>query len=336
MASSIHVPDTREEKPTENPSPASTDLPIGSVSKGKITEETPDEDEEVVVGWRTWMAAASGASCVFSGYYTGHLLGNTAPYITKELRDVDTTTWIANESNIGTAVLGRVVGAMADHVGRKYLLMFGFSVACVGSIIMASAPNMTAVLVGAGLQPGLLLNQANFFSIVAELLPRRFRGLGLTMTVSAGAGGTLVCILLLWSVILIILANLRAFVSQVGFMFSARTIANDTGGLSWRSTYIFMACITLLAITLVGIFYRPLRIARDEKWASLGKEIDWVGFLLIVGGLGTFMVGLVLGASGSPKYAWDSAPVLDTLVGGGAGLVLLVSHQVFINKTRRS
>lgn len=31
--------------------------------------EVFDENEEVLVGWRTWMAAISGASCVFSGYY---------------------------------------------------------------------------------------------------------------------------------------------------------------------------------------------------------------------------------------------------------------------------
>jgi len=115
-------------------------------------------------------------------------------------------------------------------------------------------------------------------------------------------------------------------------MFSGKTIEDNTGGLSWRSTYIFGACIHGLAITMLFFFYRPLQLSDEAKassWLRLRKEVDWIGAFLLAAGLGLFMVGLTLGATTS---SWSSGPVIGTLVGGAAGLILLAIHQVFLNK----
>ena len=201
----------KNEKSELDPTPART--PNGSFAEGEFTDGRDDDEEEVIVGWRPWMAAAAGASCVFSGYYTGLLLGNTSGFMVASFDSPELATWIANEYTIVTAAIAGLIGACSDLVGRKWVLIGGITLALIGSILLACAQNMAMVLVGAGFQSGLFINQGNFFSIPAEVLPRRYRGLGQTFAVSAGAAGVL-----------------------IGFTFSGLTIQYNTGGLGWRST----------------------------------------------------------------------------------------------------
>ncbi|KAK0347944.1 hypothetical protein LTR02_001328 [Friedmanniomyces endolithicus] len=298
-----------KEKPAfTSPATSTPDDTQASIAEGQITGED-DDDDEVVVGWRAWMAAISGSSCVYSGYYMGLLLGNTAGFIVKDLGGAEVEGWIPNEYTIITATIAGLTAGCADHVGRKVVLIGGITVAFVGSVIIAAAQNMASVLVGAAMQAGLFINQGNFFSIPAEVLPRRYRGLGQTVAVSAGALGVL-----------------------IGFNFSGKTIENDTGGLSWRSTYIMGACNHLLAIVLLFFFYRPLQIS-GESHAShmefLRKGVDWLGAFLLAAGMGLFLLGLTLGSTG---VSWSSGKVLGTLCGGAAGFLALAIHQIFINK----
>ncbi|KAK0354529.1 hypothetical protein LTR91_005910 [Friedmanniomyces endolithicus] len=298
-----------KEKPAfTSPATSTPDDTQASIAEGQITGED-DDDDEVVVGWRAWMAAISGSSCVYSGYYMGLLLGNTAGFIVKDLGGAEVEGWIPNEYTIITAAIAGLTAGCADHVGRKNVLIGGITVAFVGSVVIAAAQNMASVLVGAAMQAGLFINQGNFFSIPAEVLPRRYRGLGQTVAVSAGALGVL-----------------------IGFNFSGKTIENDTGGLSWRSTYIMGACNHLLAIVLLFFFYRPLQIS-GESHAShmefLRKGVDWLGAFLLAAGMGLFLLGLTLGSTG---VSWSSGKVLGTLCGGAAGFLALAIHQIFINK----
>lgn len=68
------------------------------------------------------MAAISGASCVFSGYYTGLMLGNTALIIMTQFGHPELQTWLPNAYAIITAALGGLVGSCSDTVGRKVSL----------------------------------------------------------------------------------------------------------------------------------------------------------------------------------------------------------------------
>ena len=99
--------------------------------------------------------------------------------------------WMPNTYAIMSAVCQGLLGTCSDKIGRKRILIGGFVLACIGNIIVAAAPNPGAVLVGDALVSGMFCNQANFFSIPAEVLPRRFRGLASTLTVSGGGLGAL-------------------------------------------------------------------------------------------------------------------------------------------------
>ncbi len=146
-----------KEKPAfTSPATSTPDDTQASIAEGQITGED-DDDDEVVVGWRAWMAAISGSSCVYSGYYMGLLLGNTAGFIVKDLGGAEVEGWIPNEYTIITAAIAGLTAGCADHVGRKNVLIGGITVAFVGSVVIAAAQNMASVLVGAAMQAGLFV-----------------------------------------------------------------------------------------------------------------------------------------------------------------------------------
>lgn len=212
MASSSSS-DIIEEK-TENVQTKSLELRQGSISHSRIF----DENEEVEVGWRTWMAAFSGASCVFSGYCTGLLLGNKASDVTASFGHPGLATWMSNEFAIVLAASVGLVDSCSDQVGRKNILLAGHTLAMIGTILIAVAQNIAMVLIGAGMTAGIFANQGNFISFPAEVFPHHYRGMGATLIASAGGFGAL-----------------------LGLVFSAAKI--ESTGLGWRSTWILASLI---------------------------------------------------------------------------------------------
>ena len=268
-----------------------------------------EDDEEVKVDWRTWMAAFSGSACVFAAYYGGLMLGNTGAVVMATFDRPDLAVWMPNAFAIVTASLAGLLGSCSDVIGRKRVLLGGIILSCLGSIVVASAPNGPAAICGSILMSGLFVNQANFYSIPAEVLPRRYRGIGATMTTSMGGFGALLAL-----------------------MFSASTIRDNTGGLSWRSSFILKACLDLAVGALLIFFYRPLESPKEEgvsTWAALRKNVDWLGAFLLIAGLVIILTGMTLGGNSFP---WTSGVVIGLLVAGAAILILLALHQLFINK----
>ena len=122
-------------------------------------------------------------------------------------------------------------------------------------------------------------------------------------------------------------SDCRTFLS-VGLMFSGYTIQNNTGGLGWRSTYILGACLNILLILLIFLFYRPLQSPK-EAGVSLRKQVDWLGAFLLAAGFALLLIGMTLGGNSSP---W-SAPIVIGLLCAGAGVIgLLAVHQIFFEK----
>lgn len=271
--------------------------------------EMYDEDEEVVVGFKTWMAAISGASYVFSGYYTGLMLGNTALIIMTQFGHPELQTWLPNAYAIITAALGGLVGSCSDTVGRKNILLIGLAIACIGDIVVATSQSSGAAIAGAAMSAGIFCNQGNFFSVPAEVLPRRYRGIGATFTVSAGGFGAL-----------------------LSLMFTGATVTNNTGGLSELSGYPLGACIHVTAAALPFFFYRPLESPKEpgvSAWTTLRKKVDWLGAFILAAAIGLFMTGLTMGGESHP---WDSAYVIGTLCAGAGLMIVLAIHQIFFNK----
>lgn len=111
-------------------------------------------------------------------------------------------------------------------------------------------------------------------------------------------------------------------------MFSGYTIQHNTGGLGWRSTYILGACLNILLIFLIYLFYRPLESPQRPD-VPLHKQVDWLGAFLLATGFAMLLIGMTLGGNDFP---WSSSIVIGLLCAGAGVIGLLAVHQIFFEK----
>ncbi len=102
----------------------------------------------------------------------------------------------------------------------------------------------------------------------------------------------------------------------------ARALYENTA-LQWRWSYIIGCIVNVIATVFYVIFYHPpkyeqLHVTGKSKFQQL-KTLDFMGIFLFTAGLVLFLVGLNWGGS---VYAWNSAPVLCTILIGLFVLVL--------------
>ncbi|KAI1843562.1 hypothetical protein JX265_007346 [Neoarthrinium moseri] len=101
--------------------------------------------------------------------------------------------------------------------------------------------------------------------------------------------------------------------------------------LGWRWCYYINIIAVGLAIVLLFLFYHPptfdLLHERKSK-RELLERLDYFGIFLWTAGLTLFLMGISLGGT---IYPWVSAPVISTIIIGGALLVVLFVWESFAN-----
>ncbi|KAL8283564.1 hypothetical protein RQP46_005667 [Phenoliferia psychrophenolica] len=257
-----------------------------------------DDEAAVEVGLRSWLAVFSGCMCVFLGYFLGIMMASFTPYVVAELGGATSIT-------IVTLALAAFLCAVADILGRGNILIVGMLICAIGCIVIATAQSIGVVIIGSVLTAGNLANQGNFYTIPSEVLPRRYRGLASTLTAASGGVGSIICYLVNGSFI-------RSY-PMVG----------------WRYGY-YVACgLSLLTAASLHFFYTPIRKTDKTLLQVILHEVDLVGTGLLVTFATVFVIGLNWGGN---AYAWSSVQCIATLAVGGAFLLLLIIHQVFIKK----
>ena len=125
-----------------------------------------------------WFVAAAVMLGVFMEVLDTTVVNVSLPHIAGNLSaSVDETTWVLTSYLVSNAIILPMTGWLANHFGRKRILMmsiFGFTIA---SVACGMAPNLPALIffrviqgaMGGGLQP---LSQA----IMLEAFPREKRG----------------------------------------------------------------------------------------------------------------------------------------------------------------
>ena len=222
------------------------------------------------------------------GFLNAYMINVAVPAIGRDLdADVSAIQWVLTGYLVTVAALLLVAGALADHFGRRRILVVGLFIMLVAALGCAAAPN-AAVLVVARLVQGVggaLVVPSSLAMLNGALIPvDRARGIGiwaglstLGATVGPYAGGWLV----------------------------------DHG--SWR--YIF-----LLNLPLVLAAYWALRSVPEVDRSRRPLSLDVPGALLAVVGLGAVIYAMTAG----PASGWGSVPVVTSAVVGVVCLVALV------------
>ncbi|KAK9714365.1 hypothetical protein RND81_06G088700 [Saponaria officinalis] len=126
------------------------------------------------------LAFSAGMGGLLFGYDTGVISGALL-YIRDDFKSVDRET-ILQESIVSMALAGAIVGAMAggwlsDRFGRKFTILLADFLFFAGSVLMASAPNPAALIVGrvfVGLGVGMASMTCPLY--ISETSPTNIRG----------------------------------------------------------------------------------------------------------------------------------------------------------------
>ncbi|KAL8280719.1 hypothetical protein RQP46_006723 [Phenoliferia psychrophenolica] len=263
------------------------------------------DDDAVEVGLRTWMAVFAGCMFPFTGFYIALIGASFTSYVTADLGENSKITWLPNAYELVVFAMAAFLCSIGDVYGRREILLSGLVLCVVGCIVIATATSMNLVIVGSALTAGLFANQGNFYTIPAEVLPKRYRGMGATLGAASGGVGAIVAILL-----------------EGAFI-------RDYPGRGWRYGFYVGAGFTTLTGVALYFFYTPVHKPTKTLTYVLTHDIDVVGTALQTGFAIPFLIGLNWGGS---AYEWSSPQCLATLSIGGASFIGLIIHQVFIKK----
>lgn len=216
--------------------------------------------------------------------------------------------WLSQVITILTVCLSPVVTQAADFWGRKWFLVGGLAIACVGAIISSRAQSYGAVLAGFTIIGVSFGDQAILHAVASEVMPRKHRPIAqAAINFSAGSG---------------VITGL----SMGGALLRDGNIENFR-------IYLYVVA-GLFATATLGIFfaYNPPR--RDLEvsltFSEKIRKLDWIGYALLIPGFVLFCVGLAWYRS---PYNFSNVRVVGIFVIGLVLSICLVIYEWKFHKT---
>ncbi|KAL1310695.1 hypothetical protein AAFC00_000954 [Neodothiora populina] len=210
-------------------------------------------------------------------------------------------TWIGSAYLLGNAASVPSWGKISDIFGRKPILLIANAVFLIGSLV-AALSNSIGMLIAAraiqGIGGGGLVTLVNI--CISDLFSMRRRG--------AYFG---------------IIGGVWAFASAVGPIVGGAF----TEKVTWRWCFYINLPLDGAAFLII-LFFLDLKTPKTPLIEGL-KAIDWLGSLLIVGGVLMFLFGMEYGGV---TYPWDSATVLCLIIIGIFTMVLFALNEKYVAK----
>ncbi|KAJ5097793.1 hypothetical protein N7456_008514 [Penicillium angulare] len=252
----------------------------------------------------TLMAALDGTS-----------LSVALPTISKDLNGTAIEAfWSGTSFLLCSTVFQPSFASLSNIFGRRPIILISILFFCVGAIIAAIAKNFTYMLVGRSIQGvggGGVLALTEI--VITDLVPLRFRGKYFGI-MSA-----------MWS-----LGSVTGPILGGGFAQS----------VTWR--WIFYINFPFIGVgTVFVVAFLNLKVLPGSLLEKI-RQIDYIGTVLFVGSLSSFLIPLTWGGI---SYAWDSWHTLVPLIIGAVGLLFFAFYEyrfatdpiippaIFLNRT---
>jgi MFS family permease len=209
------------------------------------------------------------------------------------------TFWIGTSYLLTSAVFQPVIAASSYCFGRQQLLIMSIVLFTFGTAFCAVAHDVAVMLVGRcvqGVGGGGIITMTQV--IFCDMIPLRELPKYFSMVLGSWAIGSI-----------------------VGPVVGGSLVENA----SWR--WCFHVNFPFCGLGLVAAFL----FVRSGNVSSLPlvkrrKHMDWIGALLFVSSMTSFLVGI---AWGGTQYAWGSAAALAPIIVGLAGTVFFLGWQVY-------
>lgn len=175
----------------------------------------------------------------------------------------DEATWVLTSYLVSNAIIIPISGWLSNVIGRKRYYMISVALFTAASLLCGLAPNIQTLIFARILQGigggGLAPSEQ---SMLADTFPPAKRG--------------------------------QAFAAYAFVIIVAPVIGPTIGGwvtdnYSWHWIFLVNVPVGILSLFLVNIFVDEPRILTDERMARLkkGLNVDFIGFALVVIGLGS-------------------------------------------------
>lgn len=210
---------------------------------------------------RRWVLVAAILASVIA-YIDESVVNVALPAIAENLAtSVAVVQWVINAYTLCLAAFLLVGGAAGDRIGRRRVLVVGITIFAIASVWCGLAPNVAQLIIARALQGiGAALLVPCSLAIIGASFPEADRGKAI---------GT-------W-------AGFSALASAVGPLLGGWIVDHMT----WQAIFLINP---FLALPTIWIALRHVPESYDPE-APPG--IDWVGSLLVFGGLGSVAFGLI-------------------------------------------
>ncbi|WP_256816088.1 MULTISPECIES: MDR family MFS transporter [Pseudomonas] len=229
---------------------------------------------------------------IFLGALDQTIVAVSMPAISAQFNDVGLLAWVISGYMVAMTIAVPIYGKLGDLYGRRRMILTGTALFTLASVACALAQDMqqlvlARVIQGIGAGGMVSVSQA----IIGDFVPPRERG------------------------------RYQGYFSS---MYALASVAGPLLGgwlteyLSWRWVFWINLPLGLFALWAIRRALAGMPVQRREA------QVDYLGALLLILGLGSLLLGITLVGQGQ---AWLSPPVLALLGAALLGLVLFIDHE---------
>ncbi|KIV99714.1 uncharacterized protein PV09_08644 [Verruconis gallopava] len=253
-----------------------------------------EPDTTIDTTWKTWIAIFLLSSSIGISFWPVPTTSPMISVLAAQFGDTQSSAWFVSSFTTGCALGFLISGTNSDLFGRRIIVLVGNALSAVGSIVCATSHRSDQFIAGMailGFSSGM--SQLGLIG-VPELMPNKYRHVGIVIS-----DGVLFPILICGPII-------------------GRYAIKDATSRNWQ--WVYWASFICMVINFVGIYfcYVPPKHPRGVPWKQAIAGLDYVGALLVTGGVALTLIGIVY----TTYRNASSAIVLGPLC-SGIGLLVL-------------
>ncbi|GAA6018948.1 hypothetical protein JCM10207_009210 [Rhodosporidiobolus poonsookiae] len=257
-----------------------------------------DPDEKQSVSWRTWAIVGLCALATLQNTFISVAPAAGAYSIAGPLNGTASERiWIVQAQGVPGIVTGPIMAIISDMYGRRYLIIGTWLLFCVAAIVAMTAQSMTAVLVGQSISGVCCGISGIMYAVAGEVMPSAYRAYSQTIV------------------------NVAASTASVLALIAMGAATHDDALNGWR--WIWRTPLIINGVLLIGFaclyFPPPRTVHQHTSFMHKVKQLDWVGYFLLITGLIPLLMGLAW--SSDSTYGWHDAHSYVPVAIGCAGFV---------------